>query len=415
MITIELLNVLLAWLVKEEVLAHINVDGMQAYTLCEHDRARTRIVTALQAIHKRGLAVDFTEKLACEGDTTLAPEQRKALGMVAREPIVYIPAPPGCGKTYLLEKLQQRLGADQLIVYTQNNCMVDALTVRGIKHAQTLQYPIYHMNHRNLTRQSARVAADLHFYPIVCIDEFSNVGLTMSADFYELLCSQAVRVVHLYDPNQIHPIKPGNPCVALPLALPQLVCPLTVNHRILAAASGDSAPVESLMLANDRALVKGQGWKMEFQHVKRGDVETAFPPGTDCLLLEPSALPQQDLRWALRTLVPNGALENVQVIALHNDTCKVVNRIITTIHAPEDDTTRIERRARLTPGVRFTVVGSSFPQTLIYPTRARTPPAHMCSAYNNIPAHTDTHIHTYIHTYTHTYIHTHTHRHTHTY
>lgn len=399
------MQVLLEWLVTHKAVIAMDIDGMPGFTFLCHYESWARTTQSIGAIRTRAASGGYTpsledalQSLRSFGDDVLDAEQRAVLQHVASTPFTFTPAPPGCGKTHLLCTIQECIGPSNFAVFTQNNCMVDELSSRGIEHAFTLQHYIYHIRHAATNKRSQKIVDELLYYPVVAVDELSNVDLATISYFYQHCCRNAVRVVHTYDPDQVAPITAGAPCIDIPLAMPDNVLPLHQNHRVLsgasgigsgsgsASASGSAAAIPSLMLANDARIIKGQGYKMEFDQIVPHTPFAPPMPLSDCFLVTPSSSSSssgnaghrsgaRDLRWILQNMIDKDPisgkidLRRVQCISLHNDTCEAANAVVTAFHEEQEgfERKRNNQRPLLTPGMRFSVVGATFARQQLWP------------------------------------------------
>ena len=406
----QLLLDLLDWLVAHKVMHELTIGEMAVYTFQEYMAAWERFFAGWDGVHRRGRIGTIAPLARVQQRADLNAEQAAALEALAVKPAVFIPANPGCGKTYLLTKVQELVGEDEFAVFTNNNCMVDELRARGIKHAFTLRYYIYHVQHARTSEKSRRIVEHLRFFPIVGIDELSNVDLETLSFFYSICCREAVRVVHAYDPHQVLSIGPGQVCIDLPAAFPDLVYPLERNFRIYSAGTGASARAAlppastspspspspspaapaSQMLRNDAAIMGGKGYTVEFttvettvsamdQHASlplasgRGSADTAH--GNDCFRVTPTGRGEADLHWVLNNMLPRHPetgkvdLASMQAVAFHNDTCDAVNAAISRFHDSQEGFSAIHNKdcPHLAPGTRFTLVGSTYQRTKIWP------------------------------------------------
>lgn len=386
------------------------VEGRTVYALYPHARVRQKFSQHLERLLRQpggrwgpplnaqnvpwDPAPQTTRTIADEAG--LCPEQARGLHAAVEYPLSALTGGPGCGKTRVIETMVSRFSGAFVAVRTLTGSMAAALRERGIAGGATLHRGLYRL--AEWGRQQERGARRTPFVAtlgtdtreteedddddepdrdemearvqVLIIDEASNVSEKLLVRILRAYPS-LMRLVLVFDPEQIPPISAGQPAIDILRVLPACAATrLTINHRV-------AADVRTL-IENDRALVARRFSKIHMANLELAPeylAQSAPPPPADFQttfaatgsaavhvpqLSQPARL-RQCLHWTLQHLVAGGAplvvahLRDVLVIVLTNDLRRQVNGIVESLVAPAG-------RPRLYPGLRLTITDRNYPR-----------------------------------------------------
>lgn len=156
-----------------------------------------------------------------ESDIQLDPRQQAAIDHIKKNPIVIIEGGPGTGKTQLDVEIRKLYPQRVVVSLMFLGTLVKERQKRvGSKDTVMTIHRAYYGEFEEVKRAE-----------IAIVDEFSNVDSRL---FLMLLQSlpNLKRLVILQDRNQIPPIKPGSPALAMVRAYPKHCFKLTKNFRV---------------------------------------------------------------------------------------------------------------------------------------------------------------------------------------
>lgn len=365
----------LALLLAAEAVEVRTVAGRQVYARAGHAEVRRRLLDGLRALYTRNRTqhgpwapgrMATTEVCTRFG---LCAEQYRPLQQAVAEPLTCVTGGPGVGKTRVIEALCERFADAFVAVRTLTGSMAAALRERGLAGAATLHRGLRRLE--QLAAWEATPGGEAHEPPpeaelerrvqVLVIDELSNVPEKLLARIlgaYPAL----LRLIVVFDPDQIPPIGPGQPAVDLLEALPRpLVTHLHTNHRVAGHAR--------CLVENDRALLRRRFGDLQLAAFLAIDgrpepeaLARLRATGTgivDVADLEQPATLRQALTWTLQHLVCGGRrptvgdLGSVLFIALMNTQRRAINAHIEALVAPPG-------RPWLYPGKRLTVTDRNY-------------------------------------------------------
>jgi hypothetical protein len=348
------------------------LNGQEVYTTAEQQAAQTLILRGLEAICARRNRAP----LAINADYVPAPDltedQKLALAAVDQHPIVCIHGLPGRGKTHVVGELYRKYAHCCVLSFVGS--MVAALRERGMTTAGTIHsYLIekvrlqeYVLRRPERLGPMPRVApelAQLVQAQVLLVDEFTNVDNQLAGLLYALF-PRLQRVVHVFDPKQIGPIKPGRMAYNLLEALPaECHVALSTQMRVV-------DPAARALVTNDEHLLQGR-----FDAVVARSVEPGSPVPEDAggwVFVAPPAVyaAAQTRRAALDalrcTVLPalltvSGGVDprGCRILTLLNDEKDVVNAYCEAAYNPHQETVKFYR------GQPITIVEKNFKAKLV--------------------------------------------------